>query len=304
MKWRKHGLIFRHDGSLPWARNSCLTPTPFLMGETIRVFSGFRDADGVSRIGYVDVSAADPAKVIGFSREPVLDIGNPGCFDDNGVILGDIVPDGSRIRMYYVGFQKVAKAKFLAYSGLAISEDGGRTFRRIRQTPVLDRADEGLYIRAIHTALQVDGKWQIWYAAGSGWETVSGQPYPRYHIRHMASDDGIHFGETGSVCLDVAGQEYRIGRPRVYRDGGGYQMFFTKGTTAGDYTPGHATSMDGIHWRRDDSRLGISLSQDGWDSLHLCYPSLVHYGNRVWMFYNGNNMGADGFGYAELVGQD
>lgn len=26
------------------------------------------------------------------SDRPSLDIGNPGCFDDNGVILGDIIP--------------------------------------------------------------------------------------------------------------------------------------------------------------------------------------------------------------------
>jgi hypothetical protein len=304
MKWLKRGLIFQHDGSLPWARNSCLTPTPLLMGDTIRVFSGFRDHDGVSRIGYVDVLAADPARVLGVSRDPVLDIGTPGCFDDNGVILGDIVPDGDRIRMYYVGFQLVAKAKFLAYSGLAISEDAGNTFHRARKAPVLDRADEGLFIRAIHTALQVDGKWHIWYAAGSDWQMIDGRPYPRYHIRHQVSDNGLRFDETGSICLNTVGEEYRIGRPRVYRTGNGYQMFFTKGTTAGDYTPGHATSTDGRVWHRDDSRLGIALSDEGWDSRHLCYPSLVRYGDRIWMFYNGNDMGADGFGYAELVGQD
>ena len=44
------------------------------------------------------------------------------------MILGDIVdaPDG--LHMFYVGFQRVAKAKFLAFTGLAVSRDGGDTF--------------------------------------------------------------------------------------------------------------------------------------------------------------------------------
>ena len=33
----------------------------------------------------------------------------------------------------------------------------------------------------------------------------------------------------------------------------------------------------------------------------LCYPALVNYGDRVYMFYNGNDYGKTGFGYAELV---
>jgi hypothetical protein len=301
MKWLKRGKIFGHDGSIAWAHNSCLTPTPVVIGDVIRVYAGFRDDQGVSRIGYVDVAANDPSNVLGVSRMPVLDIGNPGAFDDNGVILGDIVRDGDRLRMYYVGFQKVAKAKFLAFTGLAISTDRGENFIRHRITPVLDRADEGIFIRAIHTVRKEGGIWRAWYAAGDGWELINGTPYPQYHIRTLESPDGIHFGNTGHLCVTTAINEYRIGRPRVYKNGNYYEMLFTKGSVAGDYTPGYARSLDGRHWERDDSCLGISLSSEGWDSKHLCYPSVVDCGGRVWMFYNGNNMGVDGFGYAELA---
>src|SRR5256885_15731564 len=93
-RWEKEGLIFRtsEHGVEGWIANSALTPTPMrLNGNRIRVYSGFRDREGVSRIGYVDVVADSPAKVVGVSRRPVLDIGRNGCFDDNGVILGDVV---------------------------------------------------------------------------------------------------------------------------------------------------------------------------------------------------------------------
>lgn len=301
MRWRKHGQIYSPDEGQSWSKSGCLTPTPILIGDTIRVYASFRDASGIGRIGYVDVAASNPSHIIRVSEAPVLDVGQPGCFDDNGIILGDVVPDGEKIRMYYVGFQKVARAKFLAFSGLAVSHDGGDSFSRLKKSPILDRSDEGLYIRAIHAVLPENGKWRIWYSAGDGWETIEGNLYPRYHIRHQSSIDGIHFSECGDVCLKGIGNEYRLGRGRIYPHPAGYQMLFTKGTPDGSYTPGYATSPDGLHWQRDDAALGISLSDSGWDSRHLFYPTLIQYQRHTWMFYNGNDMGADGFGYAELI---
>ena len=112
MKWQKRGRIYAPDGTSSWAKHSALTPTPLLLDEnTIRVYVGFRDERGVSRIGYVDVAASNPSKVIGVSPDPVLDVGIPGTFDDNGVILGDIVRFNNRLYMYYVGFQLVEKVK-------------------------------------------------------------------------------------------------------------------------------------------------------------------------------------------------
>jgi predicted GH43/DUF377 family glycosyl hydrolase len=300
MRWIKQGLIYKPDGTPVWAQNSALTPTPLLMGDTIRVYAGFRDNKGVSRIGYVDLDADNPSRILSISKQPVLDIGSPGNFDDNGVILGDVVSHGQNLWMYYVGFQHVEKVKFLAFTGLAISRDGGNFFERVRQTPVLDRSDEGLFIRAIHSVQIEQGIWRVWYAAGSGWTYIDGKPYPDYHIRYLESRDGMNFGQEGQICIQPIGNEYRIGRPRVYRSGDAYWMFYTKGTTLLDYLPGYAESHDNLTWIRKDAEVGIELSSTGWDSQTLCYPSLVKYKKNTYVFYNGNNMGADGFGYAIL----
>ena len=301
MKWRKMGLIYAPDGTSAWARHSALTPTPVLVdNETIRVYVGFRDERGVSRIGFVDVDADNPSKIKNVSRTPVLDVGLPGTFDDNGVILGDIVKNGDELRMYYVGFQLVEKVKFLAFTGLALSSDGGLTFNRYSRVPVLDRSDDGIYIRAIHSVMIEDGVWKIWFASGNGWEWIDGKPYPQYNIRYTESTDGIKLSQESILCIDVERNEYRIGRPRVYKRDKKYIMFYTKGAVNGDYLPGYAESFDGKEWVRQDDRLGITLSESGWDSKSLCYPSLLEHGGRVYMFYNGNNYGKTGFGYAVL----
>lgn len=300
--WTKRGLVFDtlRQGVGGWMRHSALTPTPWRLDDgTIRVFASFRDGDGVGRIGYVDLDADDPAHVLGVSESPVLDVGRGGCFDDNGMILGDIVAAPGGLHLFYVGFQRVARAKFLAFSGLAISADGGCTFARAQETPVLDRAPGRSSIAAIHSARFEAGRWRLWYAAGDGWETIAGQPYPRYHIRYMETAAPGQPPSRDEPCLLPQGDEYRIGRPRVYRHGAGYIMYFTRGDTHGGYFPGCATSHDGIAWERHDELFGLALSERGWDSRTICYPALLEQGGRMLMFYNGNDMGVDGFGLAE-----
>ncbi|MBY0292319.1 MAG: hypothetical protein K2W92_03425 [Alphaproteobacteria bacterium] len=303
-QWEKKGLIYNASSlkTNDWLYNSALTPTPILLNDrVIRVYFGARDRGGVSRIGYVDLNADNPSDILGISAEPVLDIGQPGCFDDNGIILGDIIKAGEVMHMYYVGFQKVEKVKFLAFSGLAISYDHGNSFQRVSKSPVLDRSEEGNYIRAIHTVIYEDGIWKIWYAAGDTWTYISSTPFPNYHIRYSESPDGISFPKEGRVCIQHEGDEYRIGRPRVYKTNDDYEMYYTKGSISGTYLPGKATSKNGIKWERQDNTVGIEVSPTGWDSQTLCYPSLLTVGEKTYMFYNGNNMGADGFGYAVLV---
>jgi hypothetical protein len=302
MKWEKKGLIYCPDGSMGWARHSALTPTPVLMGnDTIRVYAGLRDDRGVSRIGYVDVAADDPSVIKGVSREPVFDVGMAGTFDDNGVILGDIIVLDNLMYMYYVGFQLVEKVKFLAFTGLAVSRDGGASFQRRSRAPILDRSSEELYFRAIHSVMIEDGVWKVWCGVGSDWLWIDGVPYPKYNIRYYESADGVHFPETGKVCIESTENEYRIGRPRVMKINGVYRMFYTKGTLKKEYLPGCADSTDGIHWVRKDEEIGIAPSGAGWDSTQLCYPATLQYNDKVYMFYNGNDYGKTGFGYAELA---
>ena len=202
--------------------------------------------------------------------------------------------------MYYVGFQLVQKAKFLAFSGLALSHDDGDTFERVSRAPILDRSDEGLYFRAIHSVMCENGIWKAWCGVGSEWESINGGTFPKYNIKYYESADGIAFPKNGATCLDYELNEYRIGRPRVYKKGNLYTMFFTKGTVKKDYLAGYAESENGTTWSRMDQKIGIEKSKKGWDSEMLCYPSIIEFNGKTYMFYNGNNFGYDGFGYAIL----
>jgi len=304
MPWQKRGLIYNVDNRIKWASNSVMTPTPFLISENvIRVYASFRDDVGRGRIGYVDLDAMDPQKILKISKAPVLDIGEKGMFDDNGMILGDVICVGDEMWMYYVGFQHVANVKFFASSGLAISKDGGENFNRYQKTPILDRTDNAPFGRAVHTVMRDDNKFRVWYAAMCGWRFINDVPYPEYYIRCTESKDGKYFPDSeGIECLRPNVNEYRLGRPMVKKKTNGkYEMRFTYDTLQKEYKMGYAESTDGINWIRiDDVSNIVTTSTVGWDSEMTCYPATITIKDKTYMFYNGNGMGKTGFGYAQL----
>lgn len=302
-KIEKKGLIYCPNGSVDWMNNSVLAPQPFLLNEdTIRVYGSFRDINGVGRIGYIDLSAKNPSKIIKISEKPVLDIGQNGCFDDNGVILGDVIRVENKIYMYYVAFQIVQKAKFLAFSGLAISEDEGETFKRVQKTPIMDRSDEGIFGRCIHSVIKEDKIFKVWYSVIFDWTYINNIPYPTYDIKYIESENGIDFPKEGIQCIKCNKNEYRIGRPKVRKIDNYYEMMYTFDTLKKEYKAGIAFSKDGINnWIRTDDKLGLNTSIEGFDNEMACYPVILETKYGTYLFYDGNGMGKTGFGYAELL---
>jgi sucrose-6-phosphate hydrolase SacC (GH32 family) len=301
MEWNKLGLVFRPDGNSAWAKHSALQPTPILQGNTLRVFCGFRDDDGVSRIGFVDLDATDPTVVLAVSQTPALDVGATGAFDSHGVVPCAVVQRGDEIYLYYAGYLRGETVRFQAFCGLAISQDGGQSFARYSADPILDRTPDEPLFRAIHSIFLEDGKWKTWYGAGSEFVAGKNKTLPVYNIRYMESEDGINFPSQGSVAIATLEGEHRVGRPYVVKQGNRYLMFFGKGKEDSPYQLTYAESPDGHSWTRCDDLNGLTLSMSGWDSQMMAYPALITVKESTYLFYNGNDYGKLGFGCAKLI---
>ena len=133
----------------------------------MRVFVQCRDERNVGRVGYVDLDAADPRRVIAASSQPVLDIGEPGAFDDNGVFQTSVIrgPDG-RLWMYYVGFELCHHIRYRLLTGLATSDDDGVTFRRVSDVPILERSTKEPHFRCGTFVCRDKDRYRMWYVAG------------------------------------------------------------------------------------------------------------------------------------------
>jgi len=306
MRWKKLGVVWKPDGKSDWARTHGMAPMPFRLNEEIiRVFVTCLDEKGRGRPGYVDVAAAGPTCVLGVSARPLLDIGEPGTFDDNGLMVNSIVePEPDVLFMYYSGFELCTHIRYRILAGLAVSRDKGKTFKRHSRSPVLDRTDEELYFRCAPFVVFDEGVFRLWYVAGSAWTEVGGKALPVYDLRYQESTDGIRWESKGRLSLALTGEdEHGFGRPWVIKRGpNDYQIFYSiRRRSFAAYRLGYAESQDGIHWVRKDEEMGLNVSPGEFDSDAIMYSAVISVGDRTYCFYNGNNFGEQGFGVAELV---
>jgi hypothetical protein len=80
-------------------------------------------------------------------------------------------------------------------------------------------------------------------------------------------------------------------------------MFLCVATKSKGYRLGYAESEDGYTWQRYDENLNLTTSTTGWDSEMMGYPAFVSTKYGAYLFYNGNEYGKYGFGYAKLVAE-
>lgn len=303
--WEKKGLIYKPIQEQEWWVDHAMAPTPILYDDkTIRVYIGAWDKSGISRITYIDVDSSNPSIVKKISDKFILDIGQDGCFDDNGVFPGHAYkhPDG-RVFLYYTGFQKLDKIAFSNFSGLAISYDNGETFERVSQAPVMDRADEGLYTRAGTSAIYENGIFKCCYSVGSGWYNIAGKDRPVYEVNYIESSNGIDFAKKGTTAVKVdLTKEHGLGRPQIVKLLGKTMVFYTRRTLDFKYFLGCA-AKENDKWTRCDEWLEtIKHGQPGeFDDQMIYFPSVIDTGSKIFLFYVGNGYGKEGFGYAELI---
>jgi hypothetical protein len=225
----------------------------------------------------------------------VVRLGPPGAFDESGVTGGCLVAHGGRHHLYYSGWSLPPGVPFLFYVGCAVSSDGGKTFDKVGERPVLGRSSVDPFLTASPSVLVEDGRWRMWYVSGTGW----GGEEPNYKIKYAESGDGIEWRPSGHTCIDYSYPgEHAIARPHVIRDGATYRMWFCHRGAA--YRLGYAESNDGLEWTRNDEQAGIDVSAEGWDSEMVAYPWVGDVGGRRRMLYNGNSYGRTGIGEAIL----
>lgn len=308
MKWIKRGLIYRTDERDGRARGYASVPTADeVVDGRLRIYFGPRDSSGRTFTTFIDVEAANPANVLYVHDRPVLEPGKLGTFDDSGVMPSCIVNHEGRKYLYYIGWNRGVSVPYRNSIGVALSDDGGVTFRRMFDGPVADRTHLEPYFCASHHVMIEDDLWKLWYASCTGWTLVEGKPEPAYQIKYAESRDGVEWIRNNTTCIEYKFAGEANARPSVLREDGRYRMWYCYRGSLGyrtnveqSYRMGYAESGDGIRWTRMDEQVGIERSVEGWDSEMIEYPCVYEHEGRKYMLYNGNGFGATGFGYAVL----
>jgi len=318
MNWIKKTHIYCPCGENGFDVSHCHKPTPLIINDdTIRVYFGVRDNVGKTRTTFVDL---DVDKLLSDKKEdnttcvkyvhnkPILDLGKIGAFDDSGANVSSVVRvNDDTIYMYYIGWNPSTTVHTRNSIGLSISYDNGFSFKRMYDGSVLDRTKDEPYYTGAVDVLCEKGIWKIWYTSGTEWKIVNNKPEIYYHIKYATSTNGVDWLRENISCIKPINDLEATARPCVIfdADSGKYLMWYSRRDLVNfrveakhGYRGGYAESFDGTDWIRMDTKFGVDVSPDGWDSEAIAYPYVTQIRNRKIMFYNGNGFGRTGFGYA------
>lgn len=317
MKWIKHGKIF--DPSEYALPNGCVqfaqSPQALVFEDFVRIYFSTRavDVNGkfLSHIAFVDMKK-NLREVIRVAHQPVIPLGGLGCFDEHGIFPMSVMRHGDEVYGYTCGWNRRVSVSVDTAIGLAISRDGGLTFQRIGDGPVLAASLHEPCLVGDGFVKVIDGLFHMWYIFGIGWKRYAPDAAPdrTYRIGHATSKDGIEWvkEEARRIIPDRLGPDESQALPTVVSIGGRHHMFFCyresfdfRKAKGRGYRIGHAWSDDLVNWMRDDDKPLLEGTTGEWDCDMQCYPHVFECDGKVCLLYNGNEFGRHGFGLAELV---
>lgn len=309
--WTKRGKVFDPMNRFPHMRHFGQAPAPYLLGDRIRVFfvcRPEREADGstVSHVTYLDVDANDPMRILYLHDQPILPLGGLGEFDEFGIHPAGAIPHDGKLLLYYQGWTRCYSVPYATALGLATSTDGGNTFTKYARGPLFGRTPQEPYLENGFFILKEEGVFRMWYATAIEWRVHGNVREPLYRIVDATSTDGINWTRPARPLFAPAHPDEVTGRPTVMKIDGVYRMWFSRrdvvdfrNGAGGSYRIGYAYSHDGENWTRADDLAGIDVSESGWDQHMQAYPFVIRVGGKLFLFYNGNDFGREGFGFAE-----
>src|SRR5687768_7596531 len=315
MKWVKLGQIFRPSDYITAFGHTefAQSPQTLILDDRIRIYFSTRTKEPngkfLSHIAFVDFDRS-MRNILQVSKKPVIRLGELGCFDEHGIFPINVVRNAGKIYAYTCGWSRRVSVSVETSIGFAVSHDDGLTFERVGNGPVLTSSLHEPFLVGDGFVAVFEGKWHMWYIYGTKWmaATAAEPPARVYKIGYATSDDGEAWTrQKGSLIADKLNPDECQALPSVLQIGNEFHMYFCfreatdfRKNTARGYRLGYAYSTDLKHWTRNDELGGIDVSPDGWDSEMQCYPHIFRCDNSVYLLYNGNEFGRDGFGLARL----
>jgi hypothetical protein len=312
MKWKKLGQIFDFNKSP--LKDSFVShaqsPQAVVFDDFVRVYftSRIKDTEKtfLSIPQFVDFSK-DFKDIIRYSDKEIIERGKLGCFDEHGIFpFSPCFVDG-KFYAYTSGWTRRITVDVDGGIGLAVSNDNGISFTRLGDGPILSASLFEPFLVTDPFVKKFNNLYYMFYIRGVKWSDTN-PPERVYKISYATSSDGIDWVKSNKLIIpNIIGDNECQALPTVIEINGIYRMYFCYRQMAGfrtetrkGYKIGYAYSNNLEDWVRDDALGGLTLSSSGFDSEMMCYTNIFMMDKQVYLLYNGNNFGKQGFGLAVL----
>lgn len=204
-KWIKKGVIFDYRNTKLKTSHTSIPFADKIREDIYRIYFSGRDDYNRSFISHFEINIHKPENILNVSSTPVLIHGDIGTFDENGVMGSWITTSGQKKILFYIGWNLGVTVPFRNAIGIAISHDGGNTFKKYSKGPIMDRGIFDPCFTASPCVIIDNNIWKMWYLSGIKWEK-SGETYKHfYHIKYAESNDGIQWKRKDNKAgIDVS----------------------------------------------------------------------------------------------------
>ena len=137
----------------------------------------------------------------------LFELGEPGAFDDCGVMPSSIVEHNGKKYLFYIGWTLKQTVPYHNSIGVAVSNDDGKTFTKMYNGSIMPSIHTEPYFTGTSYVLIDQGLWRMWYLSCVKWELIDGQLEPFYHIKYAESNDGVNWKRNGMVAIDFKDKE-------------------------------------------------------------------------------------------------
>lgn len=308
--WHREGMLVSVKEGHAWWASHAQQPTALPLSDRLwRIYFGARDRDNRMRILAVDVDPGDGMRVVSEHFDPILDLGPLAAFDREGVAPSSALMIDAQVFLYYTGIIVRRDVRAQVSIGLAISDDG-LNFRRAFPGPIFGVGPFDPYYSGVPTVRRTEsGYYRMWYVGGNEWQRVNGVLEPFYEIRTTRSPDGLAWDARSNAAMPQGpGNRDGLGRPWIVEESDGLRLWFSRrgrsyrSSGAGAYRLS-SVRLDGEGFAcgaEEDMAFDNPPAAGDFDSWMQAYSCILPYRDELIMFYNGNDFGKEGFGWARL----
>jgi predicted GH43/DUF377 family glycosyl hydrolase len=219
-----------------------------------------------------------------YEGNPILGAGDPGSWDDEGVMGCSVIFDGEEYHMYYGGFDGA-----IYRIGHATSNDG-IAWTRDPDNPIIDIGPPGSWeetVVYVPCVLIVNDTFHMWYDGAQG---------NTERIGHATSMDGSEWTkDPANPVMDVGPpgswedtQVFPMAGSVIFEDNT-YKMWYGGCEGTNLWQVGYATSPDGTLWTKDDANNPVILpgASGEWDDAWVIPGSVIKSDDTYQIWFSG-----------------
>ncbi|WP_102795716.1 hypothetical protein [Bowmanella denitrificans] len=282
--------IFSVNNISPLMNSHTSCPVPMLVdSETVSLLFSSRDSQQRARVFQLNYNLMTH-RVNDVVKTPVLDVGPPSFFDDDGVYPSCVVTEGDTMWLYYMGRSNRVAPFYNMAIGIAQHDQQSGEFKKVFSGPVLGQNINDPWMVSTPWVTRAGSEWIMIYLSGLGWsenfETST------YRLKIATSPNGLDW-TTSERFIQAFESVENVAKPcLIETDTGWYMLFSYIAEQGGQYQLGYLHSESPHNW--DECEIHPIMVEGEGDEREVAmyaYPTVFQCENRLHIVMSSADLG-------------